>query len=676
MAMVTAAVLTVSATPAGGAPAPDAAATSLSAALYQGPDDALVQTGAVQSDGLTYRSYERTYRGLAVIGGDAVVVTNPAGKVLHTSAAQNQILHLGTQPKVNADQALATARAQLAVVQTASAPRLVVLAWGAPRLAWEVKLSGAKGNGAPSVPTIYVDALSGAVADSVDLVRDGTGNSFYNGVVTINTSGSGSSFSMSDSTRPGIRCGGQDGNTFTGTDDNWGNGSGTSLETACVDALYAVQREWDMLGSWLGRNGINGSGGGFPARVGLNQVNAFWNGSFTNFGHSQDNLRQATPIDVVAHEYGHAIFQTTPGGSGSGNENGGLNESTGDIFGALTEAFANNPNDPPDFQVGEEVNLTGNGPIRFMYNPSLAGDPNCWSTAIPNTEVHAAAGPLNHWFYLVSQGNNPPGGPASPICAGGPSSVAGIGIQKAGRIYYNAMLAKTSTWRYANVRLASLNAAVNLFGANSAECTTVKNAWNAVSVPVQAGEPTCGGGGGTTIYSDTFESATGWTTNPNGTDTATTGAWERGDPEGTSSGGVTLQLGTTVSGTNDLVTARLAGASAGVNDVDGGTTSIQSPTITLPATGTLTLTFSWYLAHLNNATSADFFRASVVVGSTPTVVFSQAGAAANRAGAWASASVNLSGFAGQTIRIRFEAADASTASLIEAGVDNVTITRS
>ena len=34
----------------------------------------------------------------------------------------------------------------------------------------------------------------------------------------------------------------------------------------------------------------------------------------------------------------------------------------------------------------------------------------------------------------------------------------------------------------------------------------------------------CGGGGGTTVYSDTFETATGWTVNPNGTDTATTGA--------------------------------------------------------------------------------------------------------------------------------------------------------
>jgi len=179
-------------------------------------------------------------------------------------------------------------------------------------------------------------------------------------------------------------------------------------------------------------------------------------------------------------------------------------------------------------------------------------------------------------------------------------------------------------------------------------------------------------GSGTTVYSDTFETATGWTTNPNGTDTATTGQWVRGDPAATSSG-VTLQLGTTVSGTNDLVTGAPAGASAGEFDVDGGTTSVQSPAITLPGSGPLTLRFSWYLAHLNNATSADFFRVQVVAGSGTTTVFSQTGSAANRAGSWATATASLTGFAGQTIRIRVEAADAATGSLIEAGVDNVTI---
>ncbi len=179
--------------------------------------------------------------------------------------------------------------------------------------------------------------------------------------------------------------------------------------------------------------------------------------------------------------------------------------------------------------------------------------------------------------------------------------------------------------------------------------------------------------GATTVFFDNFETSLGWTRNFNGTDTATTGLWERGDPETTTSG-ITLQNGTTVSGTNDLVTARLAGASAGVNDVDGGTTSITSPAITLPSTGTLTLSFSYYLAHLNNATSADFLRI-FVVGSTTSQVFQELGAATNDAGTFASTSVNISAFAGQTIRIRIEAADAATASLIEAAVDDVRITQ-
>jgi hypothetical protein len=174
-----------------------------------------------------------------------------------------------------------------------------------------------------------------------------------------------------------------------------------------------------------------------------------------------------------------------------------------------------------------------------------------------------------------------------------------------------------------------------------------------------------------TVFSDTFETSTGWTVNPLATDTATTGAWERGDPETTTSSG-TKQLGTTVSGVNDLVTGRLAGAAAGDFDVDGGITTVQSPAITLPSTGVLTLSFSYYLANGSNSSTADFFRVKVV-GSTTSTVFEKLGAAVNVDGAWSAQSINISSFAGQTVRIRIEAADASTASLVEAGVDDVKI---
>ncbi|MEH0844587.1 M14 family metallopeptidase [Micromonospora sp. CPCC 205711] len=185
----------------------------------------------------------------------------------------------------------------------------------------------------------------------------------------------------------------------------------------------------------------------------------------------------------------------------------------------------------------------------------------------------------------------------------------------------------------------------------------------------------CGtGGGGTTVWSDTFETATGWTTNPAGTDTATTGAWERGAAQATSSSGAKQLV--PYAGSNDLVTGRLAGTAAGDYDIDGGATSARSPAVTLPATGTLTLSLAWYLAHGSNASSADYFRVSVVHAGGTTTLLNQAGAAADRDGAWAVANLNLTPYAGQSVRIQVEAADASGASLVEAAVDNVTITAS
>jgi hypothetical protein len=177
----------------------------------------------------------------------------------------------------------------------------------------------------------------------------------------------------------------------------------------------------------------------------------------------------------------------------------------------------------------------------------------------------------------------------------------------------------------------------------------------------------------TLVFFDDFETEKGWTGNPSGTDTATTGLWERGDPEPTDYNGA-KQLGTTVSGANDLVTGRLAGSSSGVHDVDGGVTSILSPPIMLPSTGNLTLGLSYYLAHASNSSSADYLRVKVV-GGTTTTVFEKLGAAADVDAAWTTASASLNAYAGQTVRILIEAVDASTASLVEAAVDDVRVTR-
>jgi carboxypeptidase T len=180
----------------------------------------------------------------------------------------------------------------------------------------------------------------------------------------------------------------------------------------------------------------------------------------------------------------------------------------------------------------------------------------------------------------------------------------------------------------------------------------------------------CGGPAPTTVWFDNFETATGWTTSAG--DTATTGRWERGDPEPTSSNGA-KQLGTTASGVNDLVTGRLAGAAAGDHDVDGGVTTITSPPIALTGFTGYGLQLSQYLAHGSNSSSADYLRVGVRSGTTTTWVWTRPGAAVNLNGAWGTATASLTPWAGQTIQIVVQAADASTASLVEAGVDDVRI---
>ncbi|MFJ1757832.1 M28 family peptidase [Kitasatospora sp. NPDC088134] len=474
--------------------AADLAASAGLDALAKGPDESYERRSVTPFlNGLYSVSYERSYKGLPVVGGDAVVLADSQGKVRGVQNAATGPVGVPTKAKVSASAAERAARAKLAKVDSAEAPRLVVrVKDGTSRLAWESVLTGSTDK-APSHLHVFVDAVTGEVADSYDDVAAGTINSKWNGPagLTINTSGSAGSYSLRDSTRPGLQCSDYStGQVFTKSTDSWGTGSPSSKETGCADAMFAAQKEWDMLRDWLGRNGHNGNGGSWPIKVGLSDVNAYWDGSSISIGHNNAN-EWISSIDVVGHEFGHGIDQYTPGGA---NNEAGLGEGTGDIFGALTEAYANEPSpyDNPDYTVGEMINLVGSGPIRVMYNPSqVSGNPNCYSSSIPSTEVHAAAGPLNHWFYLLAEGSNPGGGkPTSPTCNS--STVTGVGIRDAGRIFYGGMLLKTSGMTYKKYRTATLTAAKNLDSTCNLFNRT-KAAWDAVSLPAQAGDPTCAG---------------------------------------------------------------------------------------------------------------------------------------------------------------------------------------
>jgi carboxypeptidase T len=178
-------------------------------------------------------------------------------------------------------------------------------------------------------------------------------------------------------------------------------------------------------------------------------------------------------------------------------------------------------------------------------------------------------------------------------------------------------------------------------------------------------------------FDDDLEVARGWRVNADGTDTATRGAWQRGDPKPTRTALGPKQPGIVTSGRYAFITGLAAGTSASANDLDGGRTTATSPTIDLPAQAGQKLQFRWTFAHDATARSSDEVRVTVIntADGSARDVFIRRGSAVNRNAGWHLASIDLSAWAGKTIRLRFSATDAGTNGVVEAGFDDVRVTQ-
>jgi hypothetical protein len=179
-------------------------------------------------------------------------------------------------------------------------------------------------------------------------------------------------------------------------------------------------------------------------------------------------------------------------------------------------------------------------------------------------------------------------------------------------------------------------------------------------------------------FFDDFEIARGgWRVDPDGTDTAVRGAWLRGDSEGTISSGA-KQLSTAASGRSAFATGLLAGASAGFNDLDGGSTTLRSPLIALPSNAATlgSLSFRYTLAHGPTTNTADGLEAYVEgADGVRSLVFEVRGRPVDVDGRWSTARVSLAAWAGQSVRIVFVARDVARDSLVEAAIDDVRVER-
>jgi thermolysin len=189
----------------------------------------------------------------------------------------------------------------------------------------------------------------------------------------------------------------------------------------------------------------------------------------------------AGSLDVVAHELAHGVTEFTSDLIYQG-ESGALNEAFSDIMGTAVEFFFQQTaglSGSSDYLIGEDV-VTAGG-LRSMENPRAYGDPDHYSIRFlgtgDNGGVHINSGIANNAYYLAVEG--------------GANRTSGLSVQGVGRanreqmekVFYRAftqLMPANST--FATARAATIQAAIDLYGANSAALRAVTEAWTAVGV--------------------------------------------------------------------------------------------------------------------------------------------------------------------------------------------------
>ncbi len=221
---------------------------------------------------------------------------------------------------------------------------------------------------------------------------------------------------------------------------------------------------------------------------GYSYNNAFWDGDDIVFGDGDGVYYRnfSSALDVVAHELTHGVTQFSSNLIYWG-ESGALNESFSDIMGVCAEFYFQKPGYGrllADWWEGEDIFVNFGEAFRYFDDPSRKtfwGGPypdhyskKYYGSSYDNEFVHINSSIANHCFYLLANGGT---NKTSRI------TVQGIGTDKASKIFYRGFvyyLWESSNFHHA--RLATVQAAADIYGATSTEKRRVEEAWTAVGV--------------------------------------------------------------------------------------------------------------------------------------------------------------------------------------------------
>lgn len=366
---------------------------------------------------------------------------------------------------------------------------------------------------------IYVDALNGNVLMSLRKVyhadTPSTSTTLYRGNQSITVDSYNGSYRLMDNlrnihTRNGSGINGANTSTgeFTGATEytnTSANFTGSTTQPA-VEVHWGMSKTYDYYKTVHNRNSYDGNGSVIrnyynpPSFVSpTDNAGAIDGQGIVGMVYGKGQiLKPVVALDVAGHEFSHLVISRNgSGGLNYLNEAGALNESFADMFGTAIEFYVNLS---PNWTIGEGLINTSLISPNYMRNMA---DPNSAPSALgeqPDTYkgtywkatlgagqsgnqnndwggVHTNSGVGNYWFYLLSEGGSGTNDINNQFW------VEGIGIQKAEKIAYKALLTGlTPTATYLDAYNATKQAAATLYGINSEEWNQVVNAWYAVGI--------------------------------------------------------------------------------------------------------------------------------------------------------------------------------------------------
>ncbi|RJS21882.1 peptidase M4 [Corallococcus sp. H22C18031201] len=250
---------------------------------------------------------------------------------------------------------------------------------------------------------------------------------------------------------------------------------GVASTDAAVNAAYDnLGRFYDCYQSLFGRDSFNGTGGALLASVhyGSTYVNAYWDGTQMVCGDSPTTGPLCNDMDIVMHEFTHAVTQSESNLSYTG-EPGGLNESLSDMGAAYCESWVLGGSTAPEvWRIAED---TFGASAYSLADPARnGGSVDFYGDFDASADPHLGAGIPGLAFSLLAQGGTHPRG---LTC----NPVASIGLTRAAVIFYMANTNYfTPTTTFAQAKVLTETVADTYYGPTVK--ASVTQAWLAVGV--------------------------------------------------------------------------------------------------------------------------------------------------------------------------------------------------